>query len=177
MLDLAAVRLERVGVDELRAAAAAPDAVDLLRRVAPRYLLAVPYGDVPRRGLERRARAVERLRSGGSASLHANDPEDPFLGGVAFHATPPGKRFCEISQLSGGEWRRVALGLSLAFSDFVQQRGAVSSNLLVLDETARVARLGRGWTEESLVRRKTPRRAHTPTGRTMSARPPWIVLR
>ena len=37
VLDLAAVRLERVGVDELRAAAAAPDAVDLLRRVCLLY--------------------------------------------------------------------------------------------------------------------------------------------
>ena len=66
VLDLAAVRLER-GVDELRAAAAAPDAVDLLRSVAPRDLLPVPYGDVPRRGLERRARAVGELRRLGAS--------------------------------------------------------------------------------------------------------------
>ena len=65
---LGAVRLELRGVDELLAAASAPDAVDLLRRVAPRDLLAVRHGDVPRRGLERRARAVEELRRLGAVA-------------------------------------------------------------------------------------------------------------
>ena len=39
-----------------------------------------------------------------------------------------------ISQLSGGEWRRVGLALSLAFADFSQQRLGFSCNVLVLDE-------------------------------------------
>ena len=39
-----------------------------------------------------------------------------------------------ISQLSGGEWRRLGLALSLAFADFSQQRLGVSCNVLVLDE-------------------------------------------
>jgi ABC-type cobalamin transport system ATPase subunit len=39
-----------------------------------------------------------------------------------------------VSQLSGGEWRRVGLALSLAYAQFAQARAAVSSNLLVLDE-------------------------------------------
>ena len=39
-----------------------------------------------------------------------------------------------ISQLSGGEWRRVGLSLSLAFADFARQRVGLSCNLLVLDE-------------------------------------------
>ena len=39
-----------------------------------------------------------------------------------------------ISQLSGGEWRRVALALSLAFADLARMRTGVSCNVLVLDE-------------------------------------------
>jgi len=39
-----------------------------------------------------------------------------------------------ISQLSGGEWRRLALALSLAFADFARQRLGISCNVLVLDE-------------------------------------------
>lgn len=39
-----------------------------------------------------------------------------------------------ISQLSGGEWRRVGLALSLAFADFARQRVGLSCNVLVLDE-------------------------------------------
>ena len=39
-----------------------------------------------------------------------------------------------IGQLSGGEWRRVGLALSLAFADFSRQRLGLSCNVLVLDE-------------------------------------------
>ena len=39
-----------------------------------------------------------------------------------------------VNQLSGGEWRRLALALSLAFADFAKQRTALGCNLLVLDE-------------------------------------------
>ena len=39
-----------------------------------------------------------------------------------------------LSQLSGGQWRRVSLALSFGFSDLLQQRAAFSCNLMVLDE-------------------------------------------
>ena len=39
-----------------------------------------------------------------------------------------------VSQLSGGEWRRIGLALSLAFADFLAQRLSLSTNVLVLDE-------------------------------------------
>lgn len=39
-----------------------------------------------------------------------------------------------IQQLSGGERRRVAIALSLGFSDLVRARGRLSCNLLILDE-------------------------------------------
>ena len=39
-----------------------------------------------------------------------------------------------VAQLSGGEWRRVGLALSLAFADFARARLGLSCNVLVLDE-------------------------------------------
>jgi hypothetical protein len=39
-----------------------------------------------------------------------------------------------LSQLSGGQWRRVSLALDLAFADFVRDRGLLRSNVLVMDE-------------------------------------------
>ncbi len=39
-----------------------------------------------------------------------------------------------VAQLSGGEWRRLGLALSLAFADFAKARAALSCNVLVLDE-------------------------------------------
>ena len=65
-----------------------------------------------------------------------------------------------IAQLSGGEWRRVGLGLSLAFADFAKQRSGLSCNLLVLDEVmqhmdvdgqAAMARVLRGLGVETTV--------------------------
>jgi hypothetical protein len=39
-----------------------------------------------------------------------------------------------LSQLSGGQWRRVSLALDLAFADYVRDRGILRSNVLVMDE-------------------------------------------
>jgi len=39
-----------------------------------------------------------------------------------------------LSSLSGGQWRRCSLALSLGFSDLVARRGRLCSSLLVLDE-------------------------------------------
>lgn len=39
-----------------------------------------------------------------------------------------------LSSLSGGQWRRCSLALTLGFSDLVSHRGQLRSSLLVLDE-------------------------------------------
>jgi ATPase involved in DNA repair len=39
-----------------------------------------------------------------------------------------------LSSLSGGQWRRCSLAMSLGFSDLVARRGRLSSSLMVLDE-------------------------------------------
>jgi len=62
-----------------------------------------------------------------------------------------------VSQLSGGERRRVALALALGFSELTARRGRLRSNLLVMDEVMQhldgqgrwmVARLLRGMLED-----------------------------
>ena len=41
-----------------------------------------------------------------------------------------------LSQLSGGERRRVAVALALGFAELLRCRGRLSSNLLILDEVS-----------------------------------------
>ena len=39
-----------------------------------------------------------------------------------------------LSQLSGGQWRRVSLALDFAFSELIRRRGVLRCNLMVMDE-------------------------------------------
>lgn len=48
---------------------------------------------------------------GGMAFLSLEDSEEPYLAGVKYNTMPPGKRFVEIDQLSGGEKTMAALAL------------------------------------------------------------------
>jgi DNA repair exonuclease SbcCD ATPase subunit len=43
-----------------------------------------------------------------------------------------------LHQLSGGQWRRLSLALSLAFSECSLERTGTTCNLLVLDEVQHV---------------------------------------
>lgn len=70
----------------------------------------------------------DRHPLGGSASLSAVDPDEPYQGGLVFHATPPTKRFCEISQLSGGERSLASLALLFALHAYKK------APFIVLDE-------------------------------------------
>ena len=56
--------------------------------------------------------------SGGQAYLAAENPEDPFSGGIKFSAMPPTKRFRDMEQLSGGEKTVAALALLFAVHSF-----------------------------------------------------------
>ena len=50
----------------------------------------------------------------GTAYLSVEDAEEPYLEGLRFHAQPPGKRFLDMEQLSGGERTMAALALLMA---------------------------------------------------------------
>lgn len=41
-----------------------------------------------------------------------------------------------LSQLSGGQWRRVSMALDLAFAEVVRRRGILRSNIIVMDEVS-----------------------------------------
>lgn len=56
--------------------------------------------------------------TGGMAFLSLENNEEPYLGGVKYNAMPPGKRFVEIEQLSGGEKTMAALALLFSIHSF-----------------------------------------------------------
>ncbi|KAJ3036857.1 Structural maintenance of chromosomes protein 1 [Rhizophlyctis rosea] len=56
--------------------------------------------------------------TGGQAYLNLEDSEEPYNSGVKFHAMPPGKRFREMEQLSGGEKTVAALALLFAIHSY-----------------------------------------------------------
>lgn len=51
---------------------------------------------------------------GGTAYLNLESTHEPYLFGIKFNAMPPGKRFRDIEQLSGGEKTLAALALLFA---------------------------------------------------------------
>lgn len=55
---------------------------------------------------------------GGVGFLSLEDVEEPYLGGVRYNVMPPGKRFVEMEQLSGGEKTMAALALLFAIHSF-----------------------------------------------------------
>ncbi|EDO15335.1 hypothetical protein Kpol_1011p5 [Vanderwaltozyma polyspora DSM 70294] len=66
--------------------------------------------------------------AGGNASLTLEDEDEPYNGGVKYHATPPLKRFKDMEYLSGGEKTVAALALLFAINSYQP------SPFFVLDE-------------------------------------------
>ncbi|SMN18530.1 similar to Saccharomyces cerevisiae YFL008W SMC1 Subunit of the multiprotein cohesin complex, essential protein involved in chromosome segregation and in double-strand DNA break repair [Maudiozyma saulgeensis] len=56
--------------------------------------------------------------SGGNASLTLENEDEPFNGGIRYHATPPLKRFKDMEYLSGGEKTVAALALLFAINSY-----------------------------------------------------------
>lgn len=56
--------------------------------------------------------------AGGSAYLTLEDEDEPYLGGIRYHAMPPLKRFRDMDMLSGGEKTMAALALLFAVHSF-----------------------------------------------------------
>ncbi|KAJ6610416.1 condensin complex subunit SMC1 [Mycena sp. CBHHK59/15] len=55
---------------------------------------------------------------GGVAYLSLEDNEEPYAGGIKYHAMPPMKRFRDMEQLSGGEKTVAALALLFAIHSY-----------------------------------------------------------
>lgn len=73
---------------------------------------------------------LTRVASGaeGSAELNVGNTREPYLAGIVYTVTPPGKRYKDMSQLSGGEQSMAALALLFAIHSFQP------SPFFVLDE-------------------------------------------
>ncbi|KAJ3819711.1 RecF/RecN/SMC N terminal domain-containing protein [Lentinula raphanica] len=56
--------------------------------------------------------------TGGTAYLSLDDSEEPYNGGIKYHAMPPLKRFRDMEQLSGGEKTVAALALLFAVHSY-----------------------------------------------------------
>lgn len=56
--------------------------------------------------------------TGGMAFLSLENADEPYLGGVKYNTMPPGKRFVEIDQLSGGEKTMAALALLFSIHSY-----------------------------------------------------------
>ena len=75
--------------------------------------------------------------SDGSLQLRLEvGPNDSIIKQAAVRRSPDGTswRIRPLSSLSGGQWRRCSLSLSLGFVDLAAKRGKLRSSLLVLDE-------------------------------------------
>ncbi|WVQ78324.1 hypothetical protein IAT38_000409 [Cryptococcus sp. DSM 104549] len=57
-------------------------------------------------------------QAGGTAWFTLEEAEEPYLSGVNYNTMPPGKRFAEMEQLSGGEKTMAALALLFAIHSF-----------------------------------------------------------
>lgn len=73
--------------------------------------------------------------SGGTLKLHLTFDSSERISRSAEILAPDGTWLPRpMSSLSGGQWRRCSLALSLGFSDLISRRGRLCSSLLVFDE-------------------------------------------
>lgn len=75
------------------------------------------------------------LAEGGiQLQLKASTDVDQISKSVSIRGSDGIFRDRNLSQLSGGQWRRVSFALDLAFADILRKRGILRSNIMVMDE-------------------------------------------
>lgn len=72
--------------------------------------------------------------SGIQLSLQGEAETEKIVKNVLVRSTDGELRERGLSQLSGGQWRRVSMALDLAYAEIVRRRGLLRSNLMVMDE-------------------------------------------
>lgn len=78
---------------------------------------------------------LEVLADGGIQLRLTEDEEgDKIVKGVVIRGADGEFRERGLSQLSGGQWRRVSLALDLAFAEVIRRRGILRCNMIVMDE-------------------------------------------
>jgi DNA repair exonuclease SbcCD ATPase subunit len=85
--------------------------------------------------LQRTSQTYLNQLSDGGQRLELSLEGGDKISRTAFIQGPDGEfKFRPLSTLSGGQWRRCSLAMSLAFADLMAKRGRFRSSLLVLDE-------------------------------------------
>ena len=78
---------------------------------------------------------LQVLADGGvQLTLQGDDDADRIVKAVWVRSADGTMRERGLSQLSGGQWRRVSMALDLAFAEIIRRRGTLRSNLIVMDE-------------------------------------------
>jgi DNA repair exonuclease SbcCD ATPase subunit len=78
---------------------------------------------------------LQVLAEGGvQLTLQGDEDADRIVKTVWVRAADGAMRERGLSQLSGGQWRRVSMALDLAFAEIIRRRGSLRSNLIVMDE-------------------------------------------
>ena len=78
---------------------------------------------------------LEILADGGiRLALQGEDDVDKIIKRVLVRSSDGTFKDRGLSQLSGGQWRRVSMALDLAFVEVIRRRGTLRSNILVMDE-------------------------------------------
>jgi energy-coupling factor transporter ATP-binding protein EcfA2 len=66
--------------------------------------------------------------------LQGEEDADKIVKSVVIRSADGTYKERALSQLSGGQWRRVSMALDFAFAEVIRRRGALRSNLIVMDE-------------------------------------------
>jgi DNA repair exonuclease SbcCD ATPase subunit len=78
---------------------------------------------------------LDVLACGGiQLTLQGEEDSDKIVKTVSVRAADGEFKERSLSQLSGGQWRRVSMALDFAFAEVVRRRGTLRSNLIVMDE-------------------------------------------
>ena len=78
---------------------------------------------------------LEVLAEGGiQLSLQSDLEADKIVKSVMIRASDGKYRERALSQLSGGQWRRVSMALDFAFAEIIRRKGTLRCNLIVMDE-------------------------------------------
>jgi structural maintenance of chromosome 1 len=78
---------------------------------------------------------------GGQAYLDTEDPDEPYLAGLKYHAMPPLKRFRDMEHLSGGEKTMAALALLFSVHSYQPSPFFVLDEVDAALDNANVAKL------------------------------------
>ncbi|KAL1406860.1 Structural maintenance of chromosomes protein 1 [Vanrija albida] len=100
--------------------------------------------------------------TGGVAFLNLEDVDEPYLGGVKYSTMPPGKRFVEIDQLSGGEKTMAALALLFSIHSYHPAPFFVLDEVDAALDATNVAKLARFVREQAEGKNSDPSDGHKP---------------